>query len=112
MEVNEFAKFVIDNMGRATAGNALNIVNKLDNPEYYKFSDFAVELQKYIAAILADGSYNKDKCYEMLVLLDKTIQKYNSPIKYNKTFIINDFILELWRIIHGHKDFEDSNSSK
>lgn len=101
MEVNEFAKFVIDNMHKATVGNALNIALKLDNPEYYAFDSFLIELEKYCTTILQDG-FNKNKCYSIFTLINNTLNKYNSPIKYNKTFIINDFIIDLWRIMNEH----------
>lgn len=101
MDVKEFAKFVIDNMCRATIGNALNIVNKLDNPEYYNFEEFIVELQKYVASLLTTD-FSKDKCYSILSLISTTVKKYRSNIKYNKTFILNDFIIDLWRIMNGH----------
>lgn len=100
MDVKEYAKFVIDNMCRATVGNALNIVSKLDDPEFYKFEDFAVELQKYVVTLLS-SDFNKDKCYAVLSLISATLKKYRSNIKYNKTFILNDFIIDLWRILNG-----------
>lgn len=101
MEVNEFAKFVLDNLTRATIGNTLNISNKLDCPDYYKFIDFLDEIQKYTEKLLLDG-FDKNKCYEILVLANKTLKKYKSEVKYNKTYIINDFVIDLWRIMNGH----------
>lgn len=101
MEVNEFAKFVLDNLTRATIGNTLNISNKLDCSDYYKFTDFLEEIQKYTEKLLLDG-FDKNKCYEILVLANKTLKKYKSEVKYNKTYIINDFVINLWRIMNGH----------
>lgn len=101
MEVNEFAKFVLDNLTRATIGNTLNISNKLDCSDYYKFTDFLEEIQKYTEKLLLDG-FDKNKCYEILVLVNKTLKKYKSEVKYNKTYIINDFVINLWRIMNGH----------
>lgn len=102
MEVNEFAKYVVDNMCRATVGNALNIVNKFNGPEaIYKFEDFIVEMEKYINKLVADN-YDKNICYKVFTLINKTMAKYNSTVKYNKTFILNDFIIDLWRTMNGH----------
>lgn len=101
MEVAEFAKHVIDNMHKATVGNALNIALKLDNPEFYSFKVFLNEMEKYCYQVLQDG-FNKQKCYCIFALINKTLKKYNSEIKYNKTFIINDFVIDLWRIMNEY----------
>ena len=48
MNVQEFAKYVITNMHRATLSNALNISTKLDTEGFYKFNEF-LELALYKA---------------------------------------------------------------
>lgn len=103
MDVNEFAEYVINNMCRATIGNALNIAKSFNDPEHptYKFEEFINSVEKYLNSLLA-GGYNKQVCYKVFVLADNTMKKYNSNIKYNKSFIIDDFIIELWRIMNGH----------
>ena len=45
MTVKDFAKYVIDNMSRASLANSLNIATKLDNPEYYGFIEFLNEME-------------------------------------------------------------------
>lgn len=102
MDINEFSVYVINNMSRATIGNALNIVNKFTGSEpEFKFEDFIAGIESYTNKLMSDN-YNKNVCYKIFVLIDKTMTKYKSNIKYNKTFVMNDFIINLWRIMNGH----------
>lgn len=101
MEVKEFSKYVVDNLGRATVGNALNIINRLSEIAPATFVDFVNEVIKYSETLMSNGTLNKNTCYKIVVLSNKILTKYNSDVKYNKTFIMNDFIIDLWRIING-----------
>ena len=40
MYPEKFAEYVVNNLGRATLANAMNIADKLDNPDYYTFTEF------------------------------------------------------------------------
>ena len=104
MNVEEFAKFVINNMTRATLSNALNICVKLDNDEYYKFTDFINAIYAYISDILNTDNKNIEinKIYEILVVSNKYLKMYESNIKYNKNMIIDCYIIDLWEILNGH----------
>lgn len=101
MNVKEFSKYVIDNLHRATLSNALNIAVKIDNPEFYTFNDFVSNLQIYVTQLLKDKKLDDLKCYALLVTLDKSYKLYNSSTKYNKSFIIDDLLISMWRIIDG-----------
>ena len=59
MDVVEYAKYVINNMSRATIGNALNISNKFSNE--YDFKEFLVSISKYLETLLATNSFSKAK---------------------------------------------------
>ena len=54
MTVKDFAKYVIDNMSRASLANSLNIATKLDNPEYYSFIEFLNEIVSYVNELLKE----------------------------------------------------------
>ena len=54
MTVKDFAKYVIDNMSRASLANSLNIATKLDNPEYYSFIEFLNEIVLYVNELLKE----------------------------------------------------------
>lgn len=104
MNVDEFAKFVINNMTRATLSNALNICTKLDNDEYYKFTDFVKAIYSYVSNILSTNNNNIDinKIYSVLVSSNKYLTMYESDINYNKNMLIDSYIIDLWEILNGH----------
>jgi hypothetical protein len=99
MRVDEYAKYVINNMNRATLGNALNISNKFNSE--YNFIEFLNFINTYIEDVMVSKLLQKDKCYNILYLSNKAFKMYNSDFNYNKTFIIDDFIIELWQVLNG-----------
>lgn len=99
MNVQEFAKYVITNMHRATLSNALNISTKLDTEGFYKFNEFLEELYKYTITCLSDNRIESSKCYRILSLANETLEKYNSTFNYNKIYLIDDFLIKLWTIL-------------
>lgn len=100
MDVNEYAKYVVNNMNRATLGNALNIANKFASE--YDFAEFLNAVDKHVGIVLASNLLPKDKCYNILYLSSKAQKMLNSEFKYNKSFIIDDFIVDLWGVINGN----------
>lgn len=98
MTVSDFAKYVVDNMHRATLANALNIANKLDNPDYYSFTEFVKCLNDYVTQLATDNLIDTLKCSKILVVSSDSLLAYNSNIKYNKMMIIDNYIIDLWRI--------------
>ena len=101
MTVEDYAKYVINNITRATIGNALKISDKLDTDNNYKFLDFINYFSTYICELNKDGKLNNDKFYSIMYIINNCINKYNSNINYNKRFIINDFIIDFWKIMEG-----------
>lgn len=99
MRVDEYAKYVINNMNRATLGNALNITNKF-NVEY-DFKDFLESIDSYILELLQLKIFDSTKGYSILHLSNKAFKMYESDFNYNKAFIIDDFIIELWQVFNG-----------
>lgn len=101
MDVRDYAKYTIDNLSRATLSNALNISSKLDVQGGYLFTDFANNIYSYTITLLDSGKLNVNKCYDILSITNSALKKYNSNIKYNKLFIKDDYIINLWRVING-----------
>ena len=101
MNVKDYAKYVVDNMSRATIGNALRIGLKLDVEDGYNFLEFLKEIELYITTLVSQNKYDKNKCYAIFTIISEATRKYNSNINYTKKYIINDFIIDLWKIIEG-----------
>lgn len=99
MTVSEYAKYVVSNMNRATLGNALNIVKKFETE--YNFVDFLASVDSYVLQVLNSNLLDKSKCYNILYLTNNALKKYNSNFNYNKNFIMDDFIIDLWGVING-----------
>lgn len=99
MSTKEYARYVINNMHRATLANALNISGKLDKPEGYKFDEFLVEMQVYVKECLEQKKIDGTKCYEILSVISKSLRAYKAEFNYNKIYIIDDFLIELWHIL-------------
>ena len=97
MTVNDFAKYVIDNMRRASLANALNIANKLDNPEYYAFPEFVECMNDYVAQLVANGKMDAIRSSKILVASSEALSAYKSTNKYNKLMIIDNFIINVWK---------------
>lgn len=101
MTVGDFAKYVVDNMHRATLSNAMNIADKLDNPDYYQLVDFAKNIDSYIGDVSVETRLGKIIVCKILVATDDCLKHYMSDIKYNKRMIIDNYIIEIWRAING-----------
>ena len=102
MEVNDFAKYVLNNIARATLGNALKISDKLDNTEYYSFKDFIKCFEESVTEALQAQKIDIQKCYALLTLTSNAAKMYDAQINYSKIFIINDFIINVWRVMNGY----------
>ena len=103
MNVSDFAKYVIDNLHRASLSNALNISSKLDNDEYYTFVDFVDNIIAYVNSRLADKNIDTFEAYNILIYSNNWLKMYKSEFNYNKDMIIDNYIIDLWEIINGCK---------
>lgn len=96
----DYAKYIINNINRAVIGNALQIGNKIDTQDGYAFTELLNNIQDYLVELLSQNKIDKDKCYSIFYIVKESLKKYNSNFKYVKKYIINDFIIELWKIMH------------
>lgn len=96
MTVQEFAKYTIDNLYRASLVNAFNIAEKLDNPDFYTLEDFINSCINYISELQSKSKINSKKSSKLLVALYKCEKNYNSEFKFNKKMIIDNLIIEMW----------------
>ena len=97
MDVKEFAKYTIDNMGRATLANALTIANKLDNPNFYSLQEYMQYMYEYICILEVNKNLGFVLVAKIIVAIDKCYKAYNSEFKYNKEMIIDNFIIDIWK---------------
>mgnify|MGYP003571242458 CR=1 FL=1 len=97
MDVKEFAKYVIDNMSRASLANSLNIASKLDNPEYYKLLDFLNEVVLYVNDLLKENKMDTLRACRILVASDDCKKMYELDKPAIKTMIIDDYVMNIWR---------------
>lgn len=99
MNTHDYSRYIINNITRATIGNALKISDKIDTE--YKFLDMLNEICLYIDELIINGNLNKECCYSIYYIINKYKKQYNSSFNYNKKYIINDFIIDLWKIMNN-----------
>lgn len=104
MTVSEFAKYVVDNMHRATLSNAMNIADKLDNTDFYQLVDFAENINKYVGDVVVEKRIGKITAYKILVATYDCLKHYNSEMKYNKRMIIDNYIIDIWRAVNDKQE--------
>lgn len=101
MTVKEFAKYVIDNLHRASLVNAFNIGDKLDNPNYYSLEDFINECLLYITDLLSRSKINTNTYGKLIIALSNCEKAIKSEFKFNRRMIIDNLIIEMWEA-YGH----------
>lgn len=100
MTVKDFAKYVVDNMHRASLANALNITNKLiktakAEPEY-DFKQFVAEVDDYVRYAVKDEKINSICGYKILIATNKCLKKFESDVKYDELMLIDSLIMDIW----------------
>ena len=100
MTVEKFAQYVINNLNRATLANAMNIADKLDNPDYYNFQEFNNYVLQYLNTQDVVNFLGREKTYKILYACYDAVKAYNSEFKYNKRMIIDDYIIKLWSAVN------------
>ena len=93
MSVQEFAKYVLDNIGRATLVNSFNIINKLDSEDGYPFPDFVDSVRKNL-------TIGGEKEMRIAIACSDALCHY-SDSKYNKQMVIDNFIISVWEAVNG-----------
>ena len=94
MSVKDYARYIINNINRAVIGNALKISDKIDVSGGYQFIEILNEIKIYLVEMTEKGLIDSDKCYSIYHIVNNSMKQYtNNSIKYNKRYIINDFII-------------------
>lgn len=102
MSVKDFAKYVIDNLGRASIGNSLNISQKFFGDNAYNIKDFIGFVDEYVASLMSNQKVSCIKGYKIYISGRNAIEKLeNTSIKYNEYMIVDDYVMSLWGIING-----------
>lgn len=96
MTVKEFAKYVIDNLHRASLVNAFNIGDKLDNPNYYSLEDFIHECILYLTDSLVSTKLKPIITCKLLSALFNCEKAIDSEYKFNRRMVIDNLIIEMW----------------
>lgn len=100
MNVRDFATYVLNNLGRATLANALNIADKIDNPQFYTFADFADCIQRCAGDEKIIRMLGSVKIAKIVSASYDCVKAYNSDFKYNKRMIVDNYIISLWRAVN------------
>lgn len=100
--LEQFAKYVVDNMHRATLVNALNISQKIDVSDGYPFIEFARAVNNYVGSCCIGGQTTLFAC-KVQVLTDKCVRMYESQYNINKSMIIDNFIIEFWEAVNDNR---------
>lgn len=103
MSCEEYAKYVIDNMYRASLPNALNIATSLIGDAKYGVNDFINHLITYVELNIQNNKMDKMDAYRIIVHSKDCLDMYNSEFKYNKNMILDTYIINIWEVLHGYK---------
>ena len=102
LSVEEYAKRTINNMGVAKFFQVFRITENFEGPDCFDFMEYLNHIITYMTEVLNTNRLPIEQCHRILALVHTTKQKYNSTFKYNKTYVMDDFVVELWRICNGH----------
>lgn len=104
MTIEEYAKYVMQNIGRATRGNAIRIVDKLGDDNEYPFLDFVACIENYVNEQLSSSQPDSNRGFYVLVAVRRAKIRYTSNNTPNKRMVIDNFILDLWDAINGTEE--------
>lgn len=106
MLLEDFAKYVVDNMTRATLVNALNITNKLSNTkkssDIYNASDFCRAVLNYLNNKLTEKCTDVIRIYKTIIATDKCLKNLESNVPYNEAMVLDNYIIEIWESLNGY----------
>ena len=104
MSVEEFAKYVVDNLYRATISNSLAIVKRLydvnpkEHTAIYNVDEFLDALDSYIGKALEQNTIKHSVGIKLLASVYSCREALNSDKKYQKLMILDNLIIEMWEI--------------
>lgn len=101
MPVKDFAKYMIDNMNRATLVNAFNITEKFMSNSY-DFIEFLSCVDEYITELI-NGGKNTTAYYKIAIAGSVARKMIESEEKYNKMMVIDNYIIGVWEALNGSK---------
>lgn len=101
MTCADFAKYMVDNIGRATLANAFNITDKFVS-KTYDFMEFLQYVDNYVSDKLTSCN-NKVIYYKIAVATNKARTMASSENKYNFTMIVDEFVCSVWEAVNGSK---------
>ena len=97
MTVQDYAKYVVENMGRATLTNALNIVKSIyGEGAKYPFDEFLSAIIKIAGDLVANKRLPEVRAYQIIVLADEILKKLSSDTPYKPNMLADEFIIRLW----------------
>lgn len=103
MTVKDFSKYTVDNMHKASAPNALKIATRISPGGEYDLTEFINGIVDYVNTLLSSGKIGKIKAYKVLIASDKCLEAFNAPFRYDKTMIIDNYIIDLWESLSVNK---------
>ena len=101
MNVQEYADFVLSNIGRATLANALNIADKIGDGKSYKAVDFVNSLLVSVDNRVSCGKLDKKVSYSVIGAIAECMKDLESPKNYNERMIMDNLIIGLWEAYCG-----------
>lgn len=95
MTVEEFARYIVDNMGRASLVNALNIPSRISDGNYDPM-ELSRCIQSYVGEAVSKKILSTQSAYRIIVACDDFCKKYDSEFKYQKRMVLDMLIIDIW----------------
>jgi hypothetical protein len=97
MGEKDYAIYVIDNLGRASAANALKITDTI-NKNNYNLKIFMDGLVEHAKSKFDSNKLDEVSMCKVIVAVDTASTKFSSGHSYNKMMLLDNLILDLWEI--------------
>ena len=106
MTAQEFSKYAIENMNRATLVNALNIPNRFNlyDENGYDAIEFVKGIYEYFKNENNVINFGDKTVIKILYFAHDFEEKYlNDKFKYNKKMLLDTLIIRLWETLAGEQ---------
>lgn len=100
MDVVDFSKYVVNNLNRATLGNALNITSTVISSKY-NLDDFINNIIKYSIELGQQNKLNCNTVYNILFYSNKCLETLKNKGSLTDIMVLDNYIIEIWRAING-----------